>query len=83
MSVIRKTIWGLYLDILEQEGGILSELPARHTAASAAFSEAKPDHQRAVRYCARYGGKREEWITDHGRSGTGAGKGCLCAAGAC
>ena len=57
--------------------------PARHTAASAAFSEAKPDHQRAVRYCARYGGKREEWITDHGRSGTGAGKGCLCAAGAC
>ena len=57
--------------------------PARHTAASAAFSEAKPDHQRAVRYCARYGGKREEWITDHSRSGTGAGKGCLCAAGAC
>ena len=67
---------------IEQQD-VYKRQPARHTAASAAFSEAKPDHQRAVRYCARYGGKREEWITDHGRSGTGAGKGCLCAAGAC
>ena len=71
---------GLYMDIIEHGGGILSNFH-REPSACNEFSNEEPDHQRTVRCSSGNGGKGEKWFFDYSRYGTGAGKGCLCPSG--
>lgn len=59
---------GLYVDILDQGGGILSEYPPGTPPLPRNFPPRKPDHKRSVRCSAGDGGKGKERISDNGRS---------------
>ena len=68
-----KNHMGLYLDILEQEGGILSELPPGTPPLPQHF----PRRNRIISALS------DIVLVMEARERSGAGKGCLCAAGAC
>ena len=73
---------GLYVDILNQGGGILSEISAGYASSASEFPSQEPDHQRSLRNAVPcHGGKGKKRISHHRRPGSGAGERCLCTSG--
>ena len=74
---------GLYVDILEQGGGIISEMPPGTPPFPQKLSGSEQNYKRIVRCCACYGSGREERLAYYSRSGIRTRERSVCASGSC